>query len=670
MVYGYSSWSGTSKMGLILEEFLRKILGYEKNFIRHIIDPLHGQIGITELENDVINTNIFERLKNIKQLGFVYNVYPGANHKRYEHSIGTLYVSWTMLKRFLMNYSEQEYHNGPDILNLFENEILDSIRLSALLHDLGHGPFSHSFEKMSGFFDCKLDHDELTGYLLTYDYPDEIINELFDDSDFIKNMKNVDIIDDYRIGLTKYIPRYIRDIILGIYYKSYKLNFYDVTKFEPIRILLHDMIKGDIGSDRIDYLLRDTYFSGLGHRFNFSDLLDNLRGIYDPIDNRLLLAIDTKGRNIIEFIMMTRYYHYRLIAHHVGNIKEELIFLERLKRFFKKQNNEDFFYKSALLDDAVEKSLPSINIDMKNVGIWNLGSIGIDHYRFFFYRIINDFSLRQFYTKKIRENIIRGVNSRFKEKLNNDEFFISFILEKPHIPILHIYLKKYLFKKPKEYEKYSVLLHDHSILIRGLAQTYLEDTALVIYSTDKFYQSIFEFTLNTHHFYIDHNVFRQCLNKIIKTDIDRFDFLLFSLYKITKQGRNYFSGITDLFDEISKIQNEYNLDFYDFKVKDYYDPDYGSFNYPKAKSKDVFLIDDLFIFLISGLIEIKTHLANKKEELARARAEDVDYFTNIYLFYPTIRYREIGLKHIMYPLESALKFYPQEILDKYDIKFP
>ena len=97
-----------------------------------IRDPLYGFIDLSELETKVIDTEIFRRLQFIKQLSHAYVVYPSSIHTRFEHSLGTLYVSNIMANE----------------LGFTKQDDVERIRLSCLLHDIGHGPFSHLFESI------------------------------------------------------------------------------------------------------------------------------------------------------------------------------------------------------------------------------------------------------------------------------------------------------------------------------------------------------------------------------------------------------------------------------------------------------------------------------------------------------------------------------------------
>eukprot|EP01121_Diplochlamys_sp_Union-15-3_P021624 TRINITY_DN8840_c0_g1_i1.p1 TRINITY_DN8840_c0_g1~~TRINITY_DN8840_c0_g1_i1.p1 ORF type:complete len:144 (+),score=11.84 TRINITY_DN8840_c0_g1_i1:43-474(+) len=120
-------------------------------------DPVHGHIELPSYCIDFIDTAQFQRLRDLKQLGCTYLVFPGASHNRYEHSIGVSYLAGTLLKRFQVIFYFPFFFFSFHVEFLLvlqvkqpELEItkrdLKLIRLAGLCHDLGHGPFSHSFE--------------------------------------------------------------------------------------------------------------------------------------------------------------------------------------------------------------------------------------------------------------------------------------------------------------------------------------------------------------------------------------------------------------------------------------------------------------------------------------------------------------------------------------------
>ena len=109
-----------------------------------IHDGIHGSMKLTGIILDLVKTPEFQRLRNIRQLGLAYLVYPGANHSRFEHSLG----AWHLAKRL-----SQE-------VGLDENESM-LLQVGALLHDIGHGPFSHTFESIYKHYVKEHDHMHL-----------------------------------------------------------------------------------------------------------------------------------------------------------------------------------------------------------------------------------------------------------------------------------------------------------------------------------------------------------------------------------------------------------------------------------------------------------------------------------------------------------------------------
>ena len=127
---------------------------------RSIRDPIHGFIRLNEKEADIIDTRAFQRLRNLRQLAFAYLVYPGAVHTRFEHSLGVCHVAGQLAKKLEFNDDEARL-----------------VRLAALMHDMGHGPFSHVSEEALEIFSdyTKLPantdkiHELITGTLIRGD---------------------------------------------------------------------------------------------------------------------------------------------------------------------------------------------------------------------------------------------------------------------------------------------------------------------------------------------------------------------------------------------------------------------------------------------------------------------------------------------------------------------
>jgi HD superfamily phosphohydrolase len=212
--------------------------------LKFIRDSVHGNLQVDELEVKLIDTPQIQRLRRIKQLGFTYLVYPGANHSRFEHSIGTMYLASRL----------------ADNLNLDQHQ-KSMVRLSAILHDSGHGPFSHVSE---GFIEST--HEELTSKLVRKSQLGDLLKENF-------NLNEV------------------LDIVRG-------------------KGSLGQIISGELDVDRMDYLLRDSYYTGVAY-----GVIDVERLIYNMIleDN---LMLKRKGVQAAESMLLARYFMYPSVYQH------------------------------------------------------------------------------------------------------------------------------------------------------------------------------------------------------------------------------------------------------------------------------------------------------------------------------------------------------------------
>ena len=178
------------------------------NFVGEITDPIHRYIRFTELEREIIDTPVFQRLRKIRQLAGAHLVYPSAQHTRFEHSLGTMHLAGlagqTLLDKGYIEKKDQ----------------LEGLRLAALLHDIGHGPFSHLFEEVLIGSGMPTSSHENMGK--------KIIRETM-----IK-----DILEKYG---------YDSDCICNLSFGESPIMFYN------------EIIAGGLSSDIMDYLPRDSF---------------------------------------------------------------------------------------------------------------------------------------------------------------------------------------------------------------------------------------------------------------------------------------------------------------------------------------------------------------------------------------------------------------------------
>jgi HD superfamily phosphohydrolase len=229
-----------------------------------IRDPVHDVIAFrTERPVDallfrLLNAAEFQRLRRIHQLGLASLAYPGADHSRYSHSLGVMETARRMLAQLRLSHPVSE-----------EDETV--LLAAALLHDLGHGPFSHVFERVSG-----IEHEKLTQRLIAD--PDSDVHRILSTHD-------------------PQLPQRVNQFL----------------RCEPRRTFLNDMLASQLDADRFDYLLRDNLMTG--SRYGDYDLNWLLHALtIDPATNRL--AIAWKGLSAAEDYLQSRFHMYRNVYFH------------------------------------------------------------------------------------------------------------------------------------------------------------------------------------------------------------------------------------------------------------------------------------------------------------------------------------------------------------------
>ncbi|HRK20165.1 MAG TPA: HD domain-containing protein [Fimbriimonadaceae bacterium] len=263
-----------------------------KGKIRHEVrDPIHGFIHFDNLERDVINSRPFQRLRSIHQLALTYCVYPGATHRRFEHSFGVMEVASRLYDRLFRDL------RGKAAEMLQEN--LDSggidywrkvLRLSALLHDVGHLPFSHAAE--ADLMPDGWDHERMT-------------------AEFIRKSEIAQILE----GATP--PIRVEDVV-DLAWQPSKRQKHEPEQLPDVwRTLLNDVITSDtFGADRIDYLLRDSHHAGVAYgRFDPDRLIGGMLVAVDESENPVL-ALQIGAIHAAEALLLARYFMYTQVYMH------------------------------------------------------------------------------------------------------------------------------------------------------------------------------------------------------------------------------------------------------------------------------------------------------------------------------------------------------------------
>jgi len=271
-------------------------------------DPIHGNIQIRDYFVDLLETPEIQRLYNIKQLGFAHLVFPGAHHTRLEHSLGTYKIASQI----------------SEILNLEDSE-KDIVTCAALLHDIGHGPFSHTLESilMEKF---GVDHVDLTEKLILGEY--EIFES--DEKKFIQSQSVNQILDKNNMDKEAIVK-----IIRG---KTYRKSY------------LSQILNSTIDADQLDYLIRDAYYTGVA--YGMIDIERLLQTLTIHEDN---LTIKRKGVSVVENILMARSLMYSSVYFHKTVRIAELMLSKALEELTDTEPFEFFRMTDAEIINKLKK---------------------------------------------------------------------------------------------------------------------------------------------------------------------------------------------------------------------------------------------------------------------------------------------------------------------------
>lgn len=273
-----------------------------------LFDAIHGFIELNELERKIIQTLPFQRLRAINQIPTATFIYSGGSHKRFDHSIGTMHVVGKIFDKVSSqkNIHEICHECSEEKLSYWQNVV----RAAALCHDLGHLPLSHlAEEELIG----KKGHEEWTMKIMRSHYLKPIFEE-----------KGIDVEDVIKVAVGP---------------KIYKEPF---TKWE---LVLTEMLTGDcFGGDRVDYLLRDAYYTGLSYgRFDYLQLIDSVRLL--TFDNSIVLGLEEDGIEscyallLARFFMHCRLYQYPRAKSYSYHLKEFVIQFFENKQFLDSVEN-------------------------------------------------------------------------------------------------------------------------------------------------------------------------------------------------------------------------------------------------------------------------------------------------------------------------------------------
>ena len=267
----------------------------KKEFLE-ITDPIHDFIRLTETERQIIDTSVFQRLRRIKQLSGAHLTYPGAQHTRFEHSLGVMHIA------SMAGVSLQSK-------GMMTNNDLKNLRLAALLHDIGHGPFSHLFEEVLQR-KKKKSHEQIGKEIILKTEIGDILT---------KNGFDKKLIHNLAVG-------------------EGKLQF------------MNEIVSGALSADMMDYLLRDGYFTGAEHA-----KIDHNRITYSLDVYKKKLALDSSALVNFETMMISRFQMFMAVYFHKTVRAGEVMLLEAMTLA-----DDELGLTSLTLEDYVKQTDESI----------------------------------------------------------------------------------------------------------------------------------------------------------------------------------------------------------------------------------------------------------------------------------------------------------------------
>jgi len=272
-------------------------------------DTVHGSIKVEGVLLELMETPEVQRLHSIRQLGLAYLVFPGANHTRFEHSLGTAHIA---------NRMGRELGLKPDEALL--------IRVAGMLHDLGHGPFSHTLEYLHHQHKG-LDHMDITKGLITGElslFPTEGKKRGSKGAKGTGDIHSEAVLDDERKAgripaiLEKYglDPEEVAGLIAGpLPNDDGTLDIFTTARSSQTvfctRRYLHECIHGPLDADQVDFLLRDSHYTGVAHGVLDVDRLMQTLAIHNNE-----LVVDKSGLNAVEGMMVARALMYSSVYFH------------------------------------------------------------------------------------------------------------------------------------------------------------------------------------------------------------------------------------------------------------------------------------------------------------------------------------------------------------------
>lgn len=235
-----------------------------------IKDPVHGYVYITEEEKEIIDSFPVQRLRRLRQLAGAEYVYPGANHTRFEHSVGVMYLAGRVTE-------------NPNISEHLSHEEAQMVKIAALLHDVGHGPFSHVFEHLL-IKELDKTHEDITSWIIQ--------------KGELKDM----------LCKAGYKPEDVGRLAVG-------------TLHKPKKTFLDQIISSAVDVDKLDFIVRDTHHTGA--EYGYIDVFRLIHAL-DILNGNL--AVDLGALSALESLIIARIESFKSIYfHRVGRAAQIML---------------------------------------------------------------------------------------------------------------------------------------------------------------------------------------------------------------------------------------------------------------------------------------------------------------------------------------------------------
>jgi uncharacterized protein len=242
--------------------------------VAEIRDPVHGYVGMSGPERDIIDTSFLQRLRRVHQLAGSYLVYPGAVHTRFEHVVGTMHTAG-------------QIGASLSATSLVAEEPVEELRMASLLHDVGHGPFSHMFEEVLAERG-RMTHEDISQRIV--------------------------------------VETQVADVLKKHGHNPKKMSELAVGKRNTGEPFMNEVIAGGMSADMMDYLRRDSYFTGVQYgRVDAERVVGSMHVAGGH------LAIDDAALQAFEALLIARYEMFKAVYFHRTVRAAELMLVSSMK---------------------------------------------------------------------------------------------------------------------------------------------------------------------------------------------------------------------------------------------------------------------------------------------------------------------------------------------------